>query len=49
MNEKISDIESIVPLGHDRICIHFKQGLPIETTDISFNEDGTFELGYIYH
>lgn len=48
MNDKISDIDRIVPVSHDRMVIFFKDDTSIETTDIDFNDDGTFELGYIY-
>lgn len=48
MDKTISDINQIYPIDHDRLAIVFSDDTTIETTEIHFNNDGTFELGYIY-
>ena len=48
MTNKIIDIVEIHATEDNTIIIFFIDGKSIETTEITFNQDGTFELGYIY-
>jgi len=48
MENKISNIDGINAMENGTMFIFLKNGDKIEVDSISFNDDGTFELGYIY-